>query len=58
MVSKRFVGEWPQYVWYVTGDGEPLEAKLSNFEQGVYHGYPLQRNDKFRDVVLKRWNEI
>jgi hypothetical protein len=46
-------GGWPQNVWAVTENGEPLEAQLEG--QGAYHGYPMPRSDPFREQVLERW---
>jgi hypothetical protein len=54
--SVRERGGWPQNVWAVTGEGEPLEAQLEG--DGVYHGYPMPQDDPFRDVVLARWNQL
>lgn len=48
-------GGWPQNIWSVTEQGEALEAQLENPTQGIYHGYPLQEGDPFRDEVLRRW---
>ncbi len=53
LVSRRWTGSYPQNVWSVTDDGEPLEAQLENREQGVYHGYPMPPNDPFREAVLQ-----
>jgi hypothetical protein len=49
-------GGWPQNVWAVTADGEPLEAQLEG--EGVYHGYPMPQDDPFREDVLARWNQL
>jgi len=38
----------------VTEKGEPLEAQLEG--RGVYHRYPMQEADPFREKVLKRWS--
>ena len=56
LISKQTRGGFPQNIWSVTKDGTPLEAQLENQTQGAYHGYPLAKNDDFRDEVLKRWN--
>ena len=56
LISEREQGGFSQNIWSVTEDGTPLEAQLENQTQGAYHGYPLAKNDDFRDVVLKRWN--
>ncbi len=45
---------WPQNVWSVTNEGEPLEAQLEG--DGVYHGYPMPEADPFREEVVQRWN--
>jgi hypothetical protein len=58
MVDERSSRGWPEYVWCVTEGDQAFEAKLSNFEQGLYHGYPLQNNDPFRKEVIKRWNQL
>jgi len=52
LVSRQKRDGWPQNVWSVTSEGEPLEAQLEG--SGVYHGYPMPENDPFRDDVLKR----
>lgn len=56
MVSeqKRMNG-WPQNVWAVSVNGEAFEAQLENPAQGVYHGYPMPENDRFRAKVLEEW---
>jgi hypothetical protein len=46
-------GGWPQNVWAVTNDGQPLEAQLEG--DGIYHGYPMPQGDPLRDEVLLRW---
>ena len=57
LISEQMRGEYPQNIWSVTEDGEPLEAQLENRERGVYHGYPMPTADPFRDTILARWNE-
>lgn len=56
MFSVQERSGWPQNVWAVTGDGEPLEAQLEG--EGVYHGYPMPQDDPFREDVLFRWNRL
>ena len=56
-ISEQTRGDFPQNIWAVTEDGNPLEAQLENRAQGVYHGYPMPMNDDFRDEVLKRWKD-
>lgn len=44
--------DWPSYVWAVTEQGRPLEAK---YDRRGYHGYPLNEPDPMYQVVLERW---
>jgi len=53
-VSRDRRGSWPQNVWAVIG-GQPLEASLTNREQGTYHGYPMNSSDPLVKEVLDRW---
>ena len=55
LVSRQMRGAYPQNIWSVTDEGEPLEAQLDNEEQGSYHGYPMPQSDPFRDQVLQLW---
>ncbi|MEW6262722.1 MAG: hypothetical protein AB1641_06550 [Thermodesulfobacteriota bacterium] len=55
MISQNEENGFPQNIWAVTDDGQPLEAQLENREQGVYHGYPVPENDPFREVILAGW---
>jgi len=55
LISVQTRGDFPQNIWSVTKDGEPLEAQLENHVQGTYHGYPMPSNDDFREQVLQRW---
>jgi len=54
MVSVQKRGAWPQNVWAVTKNGEPVEAQLEG--EGMYHRYPMAHNDPFRCEVLTRWD--
>ena len=56
LISKQSREGFPQNVWAVTDDGEPLQASLENRGAGTYHGYPLAQSDPFRRIVLARWN--
>jgi hypothetical protein len=56
MISPQREGLFPKRIWAVSDNGWALEARLDNSEQGNYHGYPLDINDRFRAAVLKRWN--
>jgi hypothetical protein len=53
LFSVQSRGLWPQNVWVVTDEGEPLEAQLES--DGRYHGYPMPEGDPFREEVLARW---
>ncbi len=53
MFSAQERNGWPQNVWAVTDNGEPLEAQLEG--DGLYHGYPMPQTDPFREKVLERW---
>lgn len=55
LVSVQERRGWPQNVWMVFQTGHPVEAMLENPEVGTYNGYPLQRDDPFREQVLQRW---
>ena len=57
LISEQTRGEFPQNIWAVTRDGNPLEAQLENRTLGIYHGYPMPMNDDFRDEVLRRWKD-
>jgi hypothetical protein len=46
-------GGWPQNVWAVTTDGQPLEAQLEG--NGIYHGYPMPQEDPLREDIIDRW---
>jgi hypothetical protein len=54
MVSVQERGGWPQNIWSAA-DGEAYEAQLENQELGVYHGYPMPKDDDFRSVVIAEW---
>jgi hypothetical protein len=62
-IHRGLISEWagatgfPKNIWSMTEDGFPLEAQLENAGNGTYHGYPLETNDAFREIVLARWNQ-
>ena len=58
LISVRTRGQFPQNIWAVTEEGDPLEAQLENQEQGTYHGYPMPSTDPFRDAVISRWSDF
>ena len=45
-------GEKPKYIWSVDAHGEVYEAKIDN---NGYHGYRLEEDDDFRNLILKEW---
>jgi hypothetical protein len=53
LISERCVSGWPQNIWAVRA-GRVLEAQLEQSETGTYHGYPLQPQDPFAELVLQR----
>ena len=53
LISERCVSGWPQNIWAVRA-GRVLEAQLEQSETGSYHGYPLQPQDPFAELVLQR----
>ncbi len=57
MVSLQMRGGFPQNVWAVTSNNEPLEAQLENEVLGSYHGYPMPLDDPFREIVLRQWKD-
>ena len=56
LVSERSNGEWPQNIWSVTENEEPLEAQLENPVTGAYHGYPMPQSDPLATEVIIQWN--
>lgn len=58
MVSTILEAEgMPKYIWSVSEEGQPFEAKTSANTPWHYHGYPLDENDAMRERVLKAWKE-
>jgi hypothetical protein len=57
LISDRFNGRWPQNIWSLTEDGNPLEAQLENPEMGTYHGYPMPQSDPLAAEIVRRWNK-
>ncbi len=57
LVSQQQRNGFPQNIWSVTKEGIPLEAMLENPGDGTYHGFPMPKNDPFRDQVLELWNQ-
>lgn len=57
LISQRKENGWPKNIWSVKDDMFPLEAQLESSVSGSYHGYPMPKEDPFREEVLKRWRE-
>lgn len=55
MFSPCNAEQWPQNIWSLSNNGEIFEAELENCIRGVYHGYPMPKNDFFRSVVNTEW---
>ena len=53
LISERCINGWPQNIWAVH-DGRVLEAQLEQSGTGTYHGHPLQQEDPFAELVLRR----
>ena len=53
--SEQVRDGWPQNVWALTDNREPLEAQLEG--DGAYHAYPMPDSDPFREKVIKRWDQ-
>ena len=57
LISEQTRGGFPQHVWTVTAEGDPLEAVLDNRSQGTYHGYPVPQADPFRHKIMAHWSQ-
>ena len=57
LVSQQVRGAFPQNIWAVTDDGDPVEAQLENATMGTYHGYPMPKTDPFREVIVSLWSQ-
>jgi len=42
---------FPKHLWVVTEDEQVFEARYGGSSKGCYHGYPVRRNDPFREVI-------
>lgn len=56
LISQNHENGWPKNIWSVK-DGIPLEAQLESSVSGSYHGYPMPKEDPFREEVLRQWKE-
>jgi hypothetical protein len=56
IVSEAFAAEgFPKHLWVVDTNGQVFEATYGGSKLGMYHGYPIRRNDPFFDEVLRAW---
>jgi len=46
---------FPKQLWVVAEDGQVFEAMYGGSSTGLYHGYPIRRNDPFFDEVIHAW---
>jgi hypothetical protein len=46
---------FPKQLWVVAEDGQVFEAMYGGSKTGLYHGYPIRRNDPFFDEVVSAW---
>lgn len=46
---------FPKQLWVVAEDGQVFEAMYGGSKMGLYHGYPIRRNDPFFDEVVSAW---
>jgi hypothetical protein len=53
--QERGPSRFPQNIWAVTANNEPVEAQLENEVLGTYHGYPMQQADPLAKEVLRKW---
>ncbi len=54
LIDANFDDGWPKRIWAVH-QGMVLEAQHDKSPPGSYHGYPLQTDDHFREIILSRW---
>lgn len=57
MISRIDQNDWPKYIWSVSDDGIPFEAKTDANGTGQYHGYALTADDVMYDLVLAEWRK-
>ena len=55
LVSRQVRGGFPQNIWAVTDDGDPVEAQLENQTLGTYCGYTMPETDPLSEVILRLW---
>lgn len=58
LVSNDADQSFPRYIWAVAENESVLEARCDDYDNGTYHGYPLEQSDPMTDIVIKRWREV
>lgn len=48
---------FPKQLWVVDEDGQVFEAMYGGSSVGLYHGYPIRRNDPWYDEVMRAWEK-
>lgn len=56
MISEQEKNGWPQNIWAIDKNNDPLEAQLENQETGTYHGYPVPESDPFAKIIEDEWS--
>jgi hypothetical protein len=46
---------FPKQLWVVAENGQVFEAMYGGSRTGLYHGYPIRREDPFFDEVVNAW---
>jgi hypothetical protein len=48
---------FPRQMWVVDEGGQVFEAMYGGSRAGLYHGYPIRRNDPFFEDVVRAWGK-
>jgi hypothetical protein len=48
---------FPKQIWVVDEGGQVFEAMYGGSRTGLYHGYPIRRNDPFFDEIVRAWEK-
>lgn len=48
---------YPKQMWVVDERGQVFEAMYGGSRAGLYHGYPIRRQDPFFDEVVRAWKK-
>jgi hypothetical protein len=56
LISDDFVAPGvPKYMWVVDENGRVFEAVHGGSRTGLYHGYPVRRDNPLFDDVMRAW---